>query len=153
MERARGGDRTHDLTFTRGLLSPLSYSGRPGVRADESVEALPTTTEGLVARGSLLRDTPDAKVRVMALSKRERAILEVERSWWASPDAPATKGRAIRERLGLSPARYYQLLSALIDRAEADAYDPLVVRRVRRARDARRRARYEGPSLDEGSRR
>lgn len=89
----------------------------------------------------------------MPLSERERAILDVERSWWAAPDAPPTKGAAIRRRTGLSPTRYYQLLRALIDRPEADDYDPLVVRRLRRAREERRRIRFEGRSLDEGSRR
>jgi hypothetical protein len=36
----------------------------------------------------------------------------------------------------------------LLDDPEAIAYDPLVVHRLRRARDERRRARYEGRSAD-----
>jgi hypothetical protein len=75
------------------------------------------------------------------LSDRERAVLEFERSWWTQP---GSKEVAIRTRLGLSPARYRQVLASLVDSEEADAYDPLVIRRLRRRREALRRARYEG---------
>jgi hypothetical protein len=76
------------------------------------------------------------------LAERERAILDFERTWWT--EAPV-KEPAIRAQLGLSATRYYQLLAELVDRDEALAYDPLVVRRLRRTRDRRRRARFEGP--------
>ena len=79
----------------------------------------------------------------MALSDRERAILDLERSWWLEP---GSKEDAIRTRVGLSPTRYYQVLGGLLDTAEAEAYDPMVVRRLRRTRNLRRRARYEGRS-------
>ncbi len=81
----------------------------------------------------------------MALSERDRAVLDFERSWWTQA---GPKEAAIRERLDLSPARYYQVLSRLLESDEAVAYDPLVVRRLRRRRDRRRRARYEGRSAD-----
>jgi hypothetical protein len=80
-------------------------------------------------------------VRV-ALTERERAILRFEQSWW---QLPGPKGLAITERLGLSPARYYQLLNALLDDPEASAHDPLLVRRLLRQRRERRRTRVEGP--------
>jgi len=86
-----------------------------------------------------------AKVSEMALTERERAVLELERCWW---QLPGSKETAIRERLALSPTRYYQVLAALADSAEALAHDPLVVLRVRRARDHRRRLRFEGPTAD-----
>lgn len=79
----------------------------------------------------------------MALSDRDRAILDFERSWWTQP---GTKDAAIRARFELSPTRYYQVLNELLDSSDALAYDPLVVRRLRRHRDRRRRARYEGRS-------
>ena len=82
----------------------------------------------------------------MGLSERERAILDFERSWWTES---GPKQLAIRTRFHLSATRYYQLLAALVDSPEADAYDPLVVRRLRRIRDRRRRARYEGRSAGE----
>jgi hypothetical protein len=79
----------------------------------------------------------------MTLTDRDRAILDFERSWWM---APGSKTSAIRERLRLSPARYYQLLAALTMSAEAATYDPLLIRRLRRQQVRRRRARIEGRS-------
>ncbi|MBW3615492.1 MAG: DUF3263 domain-containing protein [Actinobacteria bacterium] len=86
----------------------------------------------------------------MALSARDIAIIDFERTWWLEP---GPKEQAIRARLGLSPARYYQLLNHLIDRPEAHHYDPLVVRRLRRLRERRRRARFEGRSAGQPPRR
>ena len=77
----------------------------------------------------------------MPLSDREKAILDFERTWWRLPMPKAT---AIRERFGISGTRYYELVQDLLDDADAMAYDPLVVRRLRRVRDRRRRARWEG---------
>ncbi|MCJ7832247.1 MAG: DUF3263 domain-containing protein [Actinobacteria bacterium] len=54
---------------------------------------------------------------------------------------PGTKDRAIRQGLGMSSARYHQALNRLIERPEALRYDPMVVRRLRRLREARRRKR------------
>ena len=82
----------------------------------------------------------------MTLTERERAILEFERSWWAEP---GPKELAIRERFDLSATRYYQLLGELVYSDDALEYDPLVIRRLRRMRDRRRRARFEGPSVSE----
>lgn len=77
----------------------------------------------------------------MPLSDRDQEILDFERMWWT---LPGTKAAAIRERLGLSATAYYKLLGILTDSADALAYDPLVVRRLRVRRDLRRRERYEG---------
>ena len=77
----------------------------------------------------------------MALTDRDRAILDFERSWWTEA---GPKEVGIRSRFELSPTRYYQLLGELLDSADALDYDPLVVRRLRRLRDRRRRARFDG---------
>jgi hypothetical protein len=77
----------------------------------------------------------------MALSERDRAILDFERTWWTEP---GPKDAAIRARFGLSPTRYYRLLNEVLDAGDAMSYDPLVVLRLRRLRDRRRRARFEG---------
>jgi len=77
----------------------------------------------------------------MALSDRDRAILDFERSWWTQP---GSKTAAIRERLGMSPGRYYELLGTLVASPEAGSYDPLLIRRLQRLRARRRRARIEG---------
>ena len=79
----------------------------------------------------------------MALTERDRAVLDFERSWWTHA---GPKVAAIRDRLDLSATRYYQVLNRLLESPEAIAYDPLVVHRLRRRRDHRRRARYEGRS-------
>jgi Protein of unknown function (DUF3263) len=72
------------------------------------------------------------------LDHRAREILDFEREAWK---LTVTKERAIRERFGFSPSRYHQLLHRIIDRPEAVVYDPMLVRRLRRVREARRRAR------------
>jgi hypothetical protein len=85
----------------------------------------------------------------MVFSDRDRAVLEFEQSWWTEP---GSKEVAIRARLGLSPSRYRQLLVALLDSEEAETFDPLVIRRLRRRRDQLRRARYEGRPAGGGAR-
>ncbi len=74
----------------------------------------------------------------MPLNDRDLAILAFEAEWRRHAGA---KEEAIRSELGLSPARYYQLLGRLIDTAEAQAHDPMLVKRLRRLRDARTAAR------------
>ena len=80
----------------------------------------------------------------MPLSRRDREILDFERSWWTRSGVKET---AIVDEFSLSASRYYQILGELLDDAEALAYDPLLVRRLRRARDRRRRTRIEGHSV------
>jgi len=65
-------------------------------------------------------------------------MLSFERQWWRRPGAKET---AIRDRFDLTPTRYYQMLNALVDRPDALAADPLLVRRLRRLRAARQRTR------------
>ncbi len=81
----------------------------------------------------------------MGLTERDRAILEFEGSWWTEP---GSKEAAIKARLGLSASRYRQILAGLIDSEEAASAAPLLIRRLRRDRDRRRRARFEGRPLD-----
>ncbi|HWH32375.1 MAG TPA: DUF3263 domain-containing protein [Egibacteraceae bacterium] len=76
------------------------------------------------------------------LDARSRALLDFEREWPAA-GAETGKEQAIKEAFGFSKARYHQLLAKLIDSAEAYAYDPLTVLRLRRRRgrlDRRRTA-------------
>ncbi|MEJ7702856.1 MAG: DUF3263 domain-containing protein [Geodermatophilaceae bacterium] len=72
------------------------------------------------------------------LSRREREILNFERQWWQYAGA---KEQAIRDLFGMSATRYYQVLNALIDRPDAVAADPMLVKRLRRLRASRQRAR------------
>lgn len=72
------------------------------------------------------------------LSRREHDVLAFERQWWKYAGA---KEEAIKELFGLSATRYYQVLNALIDRPEALAADPMLVKRLRRLRASRQKAR------------
>jgi hypothetical protein len=72
------------------------------------------------------------------LDERTRQILDFERSWWKEG---GPKERRIRERFGVSPTRYNQLLMRSIDLPEALLHDPMLVRRLRRLRESRRRTR------------
>ncbi len=82
----------------------------------------------------------------MALTDREREIIDFERTWWAE-EGP--KDVAIRKRFELSATKYYVMLNKLLDGDEAYEYDPLVVRRLRRLRERRRRARHENRVAEE----
>jgi len=64
--------------------------------------------------------------------------LDFEREAWR---LQIPKERAIRETFGISSARYAQLLHRVVDRPEALAYDPMLVRRLRRLREVRRKRR------------
>jgi len=75
------------------------------------------------------------------LDPRLREVLDLERTWW---QLGVPKERAIREHLGLSTTRYHQMLTKTLDLPQALAYDPMLVRRLRRLREARRRKRFEG---------
>jgi hypothetical protein len=73
-----------------------------------------------------------------AISSRDASVLDFEREWWRHAGA---KEEAIRQTFGLSAARYYQLLNVVIDTPDALRYDPMLVGRLLRARDARTAAR------------
>ena len=75
------------------------------------------------------------------LDPRSVEVLDFERGWWLDG---GPKERRIRERFGLSSTRYHQLLMRAIDRPEALEYDPMLVRRLRRLREVRRRRRVAG---------
>ncbi len=81
------------------------------------------------------------------LSERDKAVLDFERASWLL-DVP--KHDAIREQLGMSPTKYYQMLRKLADDPSAESYDPMTVRRIRAAgrRTAARRRRAEAAGED-----
>ncbi|PSJ24931.1 DUF3263 domain-containing protein [Streptosporangium nondiastaticum] len=81
---------------------------------------------------------PEGAASGRELSELDLAVLALERRSFSGPGA---KERAVRERLGMTPTRYYQLLGALLDDARALAHDPVTVNRLRRIRDARRERR------------
>jgi hypothetical protein len=89
----------------------------------------------MVATHALNSSQPESSAE---LSSRDAAMLDFERQWWKYAGA---KEQAVREKFDMSSTRYYQVLNALIDRPEALAHDPLLVRRLRRLRATRQRQR------------
>lgn len=87
---------------------------------------------------------PTGNALRVPLSKLEQDLLAFERTWWAD-DQP--KDAAIADQFSLTTAEYYEQLHQLIDSEEAMAHDPMVVRRLRRMRDRRRRER-QGDIVD-----
>jgi len=79
-----------------------------------------------------------ASAEASALSDFDRRILVFERQWWKHAGA---KEDAIRAEFGLSTARYYQVLNAVLDLPGALVFDPMLVKRLQRIRDARTGAR------------
>ncbi|MFC7341201.1 DUF3263 domain-containing protein [Saccharopolyspora griseoalba] len=72
------------------------------------------------------------------LTDRERGILAFEAQWWKRS---GKKDAAIRELFDMSASRYYQLLNTLLDSPAALRADPMLIKRLRKARAARQRAR------------
>ena len=72
------------------------------------------------------------------LAPREIDILDFERTWWKHA---GVKEQAIRERFDMSATRYYQLLNELLEKPEALAHDPILVKRLKRLRTYRQRQR------------
>lgn len=87
--------------------------------------------------------TTPLELDASALTERQVAIIEFEATWWMQDDE---RDLAIRARFACSAEEYYQELNQVLDHPEALSVDPLVVRRLRRQRERRRRARLDGPS-------
>jgi len=68
------------------------------------------------------------------LTDLEVRILDFERQWWKYAGA---KDAAIKELFQISAKEYYELLNNLIDREDALAASPLLIKRLRRLREAR----------------
>ena len=91
--------------------------------------------DGAIARAEQSVDDADLPE---GLTRREYDILSFERQWWKYAGA---KEEAIRELFAMSATRYYQVLNTLVDRPEALAADPMLVKRLRRLRASRQKAR------------
>src|ERR1700757_3272508 len=61
------------------------------------------------------------------LTRRGHDILAFERQWWKYA---GSKEDASKELFSMSATRYYQVLNALVDRPEALAADPMLVKRL-----------------------
>ena len=82
------------------------------------------------------------------LGERARVMIGFEASWFTLDE---DRHDAIRARFACSVEDYNHELNWVIDHPEALSIDPLVVRRLRRQRERRRRARIDGTaSADQG---
>ena len=72
------------------------------------------------------------------LTEKEPRILDFERSWWKHA---GVKEQAIKEYFDMSATRYYQVLNELLEKPEAMAYDPILVKRLKRLRVYRKKQR------------
>lgn len=84
-----------------------------------------------------------------APAERAHSVLEFERAWWGHSGA---KELSIRHEFGWTPARYYQILNAVIDTEGALRYDPVLVGRLRDVRESRaERRRTLRPGVDDNA--
>lgn len=85
----------------------------------------------------------------MTLSDRDRAVLDIEATFWRTTGA---KTEAIRG-LNLTATRYYQILNQLLDNPDALAYAPTTINRLRRLRkDPRRGSHHRQMDEDRATR-
>jgi hypothetical protein len=75
---------------------------------------------------------------VTELGDSDRALLAFEKQRWQYAGAKET---AIRDVFGMAATAYYQRLNAVIDRPEAYAAEPVLVKRLLRLRETRRSGR------------
>ena len=75
------------------------------------------------------------------LTERDLEMLAFEHKWWKYAGAKET---AVRETFDMSSTRYYQVLNHRIDKPEALAADPMLVRRLRRLRAGEARGSKKG---------
>ncbi len=89
--------------------------------------------------------TPDHDATA-ALTERELAIIDFEATWFTLDE---DRHDAIRARFSCSVEEYNLELNEVIDHPLAMSADPLVVRRLRRNRERRRRALLDGTAAGE----
>lgn len=126
MERASEGVAGVPKAREAEETVPLAREAEePALPAHETERSVPPERDGDAAA-------------VDELTDRERSLLDFEKQWWRHA---GSKEQAIREQFALSPTRYYQLVNALLERPAALAYDPVLVKRLRRVRASRARRR------------
>jgi hypothetical protein len=146
--KLKPGDVARRKTAQRKLrtrLAGLSYGSTAAAvieyrRSRGAIRALAGRVQGSNMDGAMAQaDRPKNDSDVAdGLTRREHDILAFERQWWKYAGA---KEEAIKELFSMSATRYYQVLNALVDRPEALAADPMLVKRLRRLRASRQKAR------------
>ena len=88
----------------------------------------------------------DDELQLQPLTERDLAILQFESNWFMLDE---DRHDAIRARFACSVEDYNLELNRVIDHPAALNADQLVVRRLRRHRDRRRRALIDGSAAGE----
>lgn len=118
----------------RRTVSSFRSADVESVAATNDIDVISIYDDPMIVASS----PPEGREPVGGLSARDAEILTFERQWWKFAGA---KEQAIRDKFQMSATRYYQILNALIDKPEALAQDPLLVKRLRRLRATRQRNR------------
>ncbi|GFG73459.1 hypothetical protein MBOT_08240 [Mycobacterium botniense] len=133
---AAGGQRLAGVDYDSTVEAVVEYSPKLEPYYDNSPEgSRRSDMDSAMARANQSGD--DSEI-ADGLTRREHEILAFERQWWKYAGA---KEEAIKELFSMSATRYYQVLNALVDRPEALAADPMLVKRLRRLRASRQKAR------------
>ncbi len=118
-----------------GDLAVIEYSPNHSDVIFECRKGPGSDMDGAIAR---TENSQDDTALADGLTRREHDLLAFERQWWKYA---GSKEDAIKELFSMSATRYYQVLNALVDRPEALASDPMLVKRLRRRRASRQKAR------------
>jgi uncharacterized protein DUF3263 len=102
------------------------------------VDSPPVPSQPVPPQPSSSQPLPSQSVppRDAELDDRARSILAFESQWWK---CDGVKDQAIRELFDMSPSQYYQLLNALLDSPAAVRADPMLIKRLRKARAGQQR--------------
>jgi len=103
-----------------------------------SAQCTKLKAQGLESTASYSDEVSTEMTPQRVLSHENREILEFERAHWG---ATPNKESAVRERFGLSLARYYQRVYAICQLPEALEYDAVLVRNCHEAVAARQAAK------------
>ena len=138
--RSRSRPDPAQLAFALDLRTEEADPGSAPAQesAPTSAGPLPGTERADAVPSSEAEQTPEPEGAADGEGEW-RAILDFEREW-TGPSA--VKPLAVRARFGISSARYHQQLDRALERPDALAYDPTLVARLRRVREARRRKRF-----------
>lgn len=92
--------------------------------------------ESFAEPGSDAPEPAPASLPAPGLTDEALAMLRLAGQYWRNGSA---KDQAVRDRFGISPTRFHQRINALLPNPAAMAAEPLIVRRLQRIADARRR--------------
>ena len=124
------------------LQAVFEFYEQPGPPPEEAVadEGVVASVDEISVDENSVDENPDEVViRQPVLGPQQRAVLDFESRRFKNP---GRKEQAIREEFDISPTQFFQKVNALLDDPAALAYNPTLVARLRRIREARQQARH-----------